>query len=199
MNRLSKNIHLICSIPQNNNARNCIELLTHGKRFYGLALSSLILTAPVFGESRTGNELSYDQFVLSDKPIKCIYGYYAGKTGDHISGTAIFEDCIQRWQSVYAMISLAHIYENGMGVKKNLKYAAELLRRGAETDDAAGYSSLAKYHYGVVLIEGRGIEQNLEEGIVWLKRAEQEGVTEAGELLKRLSAPDQCGPEGGRC
>ncbi len=191
MNRLNTNIHSIRSVPQNYNARNYVESLTCRIRLHGLALSSLILTSPVFGESRTGNELSYDQFVLSDKPIKCIYGYYAGKTGDHISATAIFEDCIQRWQSVYAMISLAHIYENGMGVKKNLKYAAELLRRGAETDDAAGYSSLAKYHYGVALIEGRGIEQNLEEGVVWLKRAEEEGVAEAGELLKRLSAPDQ--------
>jgi len=190
MNRLNTNTHSICSIPQNYMARNFVESLICRIRLRDLALSSLILTSPVFGESRTGNELSYDQFVLSDKPIKCIYGYYAGKTGDHTSAAAIFEDCIRRWQSVYAMISLAHIYENGMGVKMNLKYAAELLRRGAETDDAAGYSSLAKYHYGVALTEGRGIEQNLEEGMLWLKRAGEEGVAEAGELLKRISAPD---------
>ncbi len=168
-----------------------MESLTCSNCMHGLVFSLLVLNLPAFGESKTGNELSYDQFVQSDKPIKCIYGYYAGKTGDHTSAAAIFEDCIQRWQSVYAMISLAHIYENGMGVKKNLEYATELLKRGAETDDAAGYSSLAKYHYGVALVKGKGVERNLLEGIVWLKRAEEEGVIEAGELLKYLSDPDQ--------
>lgn len=134
----------------------------------------------------TDNELSYDYYISSDKPIKCLYGYAAEKTGDHRAAIQIFEDCIRRWNSVYSMIWLAHIYETGINVKQDLRYATALLKRGAETDDAAGYSSLAKYHYGVALFEGKGVTQNQPEAIQWLKKSLDEGITEAGEYLKQI-------------
>ena len=138
------------------------------------------------GTEDSGNELSYEHFVHSDKPIKCLYGYAAEKVGDHDAAIAIFEDCIARWESVYAMIWLAQIYDTGIGVPQNLEKAAALLKRGAHTQDEAGYSSLAKYHYGMILLEGRGVPVNKQAGIEWLQRAADEGVDEAKDYLQSM-------------
>lgn len=140
---------------------------------------------------QTGNELSYESFVDSDKPIKCLYGYAADKTGDHASAIAIFEDCIKRWDSVYSMIWLAQIYEMGVGVDQNLAYATALMKRGAETDDEAGYSSLAKYHYGVALYEGIGIAQDRVAAIQWLKKSVASGEQAAVDYLEKIRHSSQ--------
>ena len=150
--------------------------------FAGLGLwacSAVSATEP------TGNELSYDHFVHSDKPIKCLYGYAAEKAGDHQAAIAIFEDCIARWNSVYAMIWLAQIYDTGVAVPRDAEKATALFKRGAETQDEAGYSSLARYHYGVALAEGRGVEADTASAQRWLLKAADEGVLEAAEYLQR--------------
>lgn len=132
------------------------------------------------------SELSYESYIHSDKPIKCLYGYAAEKVGDHDAAIAIFEDCIERFNSVYAMIWLAQIYDTGVGVPRDEAKATALLRQGALTDDEAGYSSLAKYHYGIALIEGKGTQANLDQGKHWLELAAKEGVEEAKEYLSQL-------------
>lgn len=132
---------------------------------------------------QTTSDLSYESWIDSRHRLKCLYGYAANKTGDHASAIRIFEDCIARWDDVYSMISLAQIHENGVGVPRNLAYATELLRRGAETDDEAGYSSLARYHYGVALAEGKGVEADAATGLRWLQRAAAEGVEDAARYI----------------
>lgn len=134
----------------------------------------------------TGNELSYDSMISSHNQLKCLYGYAAEKTGDHAAALAIFNDCIERFDSVYAMIWLAQMYETGVAVEKDLAKATALMKRGANTNDAAGYSSLAKYHYGVALIEGRGVVADRQQGIAWLKKASLEGVIDADEYLTSM-------------
>lgn len=151
-----------------------------------LAIFLLITGGAVQGTEETGNELSYEHFVDSDKPIKCLYGYAAEKVGDHDAAIAIFEDCIARWESVYSMIWLAQIYDSGIGVPQDLEKAAALLKRGAHTQDEAGYTSLAKYHYGMILIEGRGVAADKQAGINWLQLAADEGVDEAREYLATM-------------
>lgn len=119
----------------------------------------IVSSFAVSGTEQIGNDLSYDYYVTSNKPIKCLYGYFADKTGDHETTIRIFEDCIKRWNSVYSMISLAQIYEIGVAVERDLEYATALMKRGAKTNDEAGYSSLARYHYGVALFEGKVINR----------------------------------------
>ncbi len=145
------------------------------------ALASLTRTA-------SGNELGYDAFIHSDKRIKCMYGYFAHKTGDHLSAIRIFEDCIRRWNDVYSMIGLAHIYENGVGIPVDLEKAAALMKRGAEMNDVAGYSSLARYHYGVALYEGRGVSRDIDASRHWLQTAADEGIADALTYLKELES-----------
>jgi len=94
----------------------------------------------------SGNELSYGAYIDSRRRIKCLYGYAAEKTGDHAAAIRIFEDCIARWEDVYSMIWLAMMYENGVGVPRDLGKAAELMRRGALSPESAGYATLMRYH-----------------------------------------------------
>ncbi|KAA0874418.1 tetratricopeptide repeat protein [Nitrincola tapanii] len=141
----------------------------------------------------------YSQYIDSDKRIKCLYGYVAGKTGDHATAIQIFEDCIARWDDVYSMIWLAQIYESGVGVPQDLVYATELMRRGAEQEGP--YTSLARYHYALALFEGKGVEVDQMAGQHWMQQAAAEGFTaarvylsERGLALPALN-PEQEGEE----
>ena len=136
----------------------------------------------------TGNDLSYESFIDSNKRIKCLYGYAAEKTGDHEAARLIFEDCIRRWQDVYSMIWLADLYENGFGVPRDVSRATALMQQGAESDGTGGYAALARYHYGMALLEGHGTARNPEEGLRWLRRAAEEGVPDAAHHLKLIAA-----------
>lgn len=147
--------------------------------------------APAVSNDDSGNDMSYGAFVDSDKRIKCLYGYAADKTGDHAAAVRIFEDCIRRWNDPYSIIWLSHLLENGQGVQKDLARSAQLLRRGAEHPDTSGYATLARYHYGLALAQGRGVAADPVQARHWLMRAQQEGLGEAREALARLDAgPD---------
>ena len=132
----------------------------------------------------TGNELSYDAMIESNKRMKCLYGYVATKSGDHAAAIAIFEDCIERWDDVYSMIWLAQMYESGTGLARSDTKAFELMQRGAQLNDTAGYGKLARYHYGKALYLGRGTQAQPEAALAPLKQAAAEGVKDACEFLQ---------------
>lgn len=150
------------------------------------SLACGMLISSTVGAEKTGNDLSYDSYIQSDHPLKCFYGYIAEKTGDHHSAIRIFEECIEHKNDVYSMIWLAQIYETGVGVPQDLEAATALMRRGAHLDDEAGYASLARYHYGVSLFEGKGTKVNKEEAIYWLNRAADEGIKDASDYLEAI-------------
>lgn len=132
------------------------------------------------------SELSYRSYVTSTKRIKCLYGYAANKTGDHAAAIQIFEDCIRRWNDVFSMIGLAQMYETGIGIREDAAQSTALMRRAAQLDDGSSYPSLARYHYGVALAEGYGVQKNIAEARTWLRKAADEGVNEAAAYLDRL-------------
>mgnify|MGYP002714738610 CR=1 FL=1 len=59
---------------------------------------------------------------------------------------------------------------------------------GAEQPDGASYVSLARYHWGVALAEGRGVDADPDAARAWLERAAAGGQQEAAEYLMRLDA-----------
>lgn len=147
-----------------------------------LASVMSVFLIPAFAEdvaSEPRSDLAYTAFIDSDKRIKCLYGYAADKTGDHIAAIKIFEDCIRRWSDVYSMLWLSQIYEAGVAVEKDLQKSTALMKRGAEERDEAGYSSLARYHYGVALYEGKGTAIDVSLAQYYLKEAANEGIDEA--------------------
>lgn len=131
------------------------------------------------------DDLSYQgvSAMGKDHPIACLYAYAADKTGDHAAAVDILNGCIARG-SVWSMIWLAMLHENGQGVPKSLEASADLMRRGAAMNDEAGYAPLARYHWGVALAEGRGVARNEEEGLRWLRIAAAETVREAKDYLR---------------
>lgn len=151
---------------------------------------ALLSPAVLAGET---SDLSYESYIDSDKRIKCLYGYAAEKTGNHEAAMQIFEDCIERWNDVYSMIWLAQMYEAGSGMPADLPKASALMQRGASQADDTPYVSLARYHWGIALVEGRGVTADPAEGRRWLQKAAEAGETDASDYLKRLdaSAPSQ--------
>jgi TPR repeat protein len=145
----------------------------------------LAVVASCVSLAASADDLSYQGFVHSDKRIKCLYGYAATKTGDHAAAMQIFNDCIARWNDVYSMIWLAQMYESGSGVPKDLGKAAALIKRGAEQPDGTAYASLARYHWGVALWEGVGVDPDPDQARTWLERAAAEGQTEAMDYLRQ--------------
>ncbi len=154
----------------------------------GLLLTLALITQAVSAgtEGAGTSDLSYEAYVDSDKRIKCLYGYAAEKTGDHASAMKIFKDCIERWNDVYSMIWLAQMYESGAGVRADLEKAAALMKRAAEQPDQASYVSLARYHWGVALAEGRGVEADPAQARHWLAKASAGGQTEADDYLLQM-------------
>lgn len=150
------------------------------------ALSGLMLL-PCLQVSAT-EEMGYEAYIDSPKRIKCMYGYVTAKTGNFSTARQIFEDCVARWNDVYSMIWLAQMYENGNGVEPDLAKAAELLKKGAEQPDDASYVGLARYHWGVALAEGRGVDADPEAARLWLRRAAADGQPEADEYLTKMDA-----------
>lgn len=142
-----------------------------------------LATLPVHAD-----EMGYEAYIDSPKRMKCLYGYVTAKTGNYDAARAIFEDCVARWNDVYSLISLAQMYESGSGVEPDLGQSAALLKRGAEQPDEASYVSLARYHWGVALAEGRGVETDPDAARAWLERAAAGGQQEAAEYLMRLDA-----------
>ncbi len=150
---------------------------------YGLAL---------LNGSAIADELGYEAYVDSPKRIKCLYGYVTAKTGNFDAARAIFEDCMARWNDIYSMISLAQMYESGSGVPVDLAKSAELLEKAAGQPDDASYVSLARYHWGVALAEGRGVTADPAAARTWLQRASAGGQSEADDYLRQL---DQAGSD----
>lgn len=142
--------------------------------------------APASPRSLDG-ELSYRSQIDGTSRLKCLYGYFADKTGDHGAAIRIFEDCIARWNDVYSMIGLAHIYENGVGTPRDLTKAAALMKRGAESAATGGYAALARYHWATALAEGRGVARDQVDARRWMARAADEGVPEAARALALMS------------
>ena len=159
---------------------------------YSIAgLSGLAMLSSIAAQA---DEMGYEAYVDSPKRIKCLYGYVTAKTGNFDAARAIFEDCVARWNDVYSLISLAQMYESGNGVEKDLSKAAALLKQGAEQPDDASYVSLARYHWGVALAEGRGVEADPEAARAWLRRAAADGQPEADEYLQRLDQAPASAP-----
>jgi len=149
-----------------------------------------------FQGSAVADELGYEAYLDSPKRIKCLYGYVTAKTGNFDAARAIFEDCVARWNDVYSLISLAQMYESGSGVPVDLGKSAELLKQAAAQPDDASYVSLARYHWGVALAEGRGVAPDLAQARHWLRRAAEGGQEEALQYLAELDQGLRAGDAG---
>lgn len=149
----------------------------------GLVFSALLAVT-----AAQADDLSYSGYSAmgGPQPLACLMAYPADKTGDHQAAVDILESCVAKG-NVWSMIWLAMLYENGQGVPKDIEKSASLMRQAAALHDEAGYATLARYHWGVALFEGRGTAKDEAEGIKWLRMAAEEGDKDARAFLQTIN------------
>jgi len=124
-------------------------------------------------------------FFASGHPLKCAVGQAAQMQGDHETALWIFSTCA-REGNVYGMMSLALMYELGLGVARSDERAADLYRQVAHHPDHAGYGRNGKYYYALALLQGRGLPRDEALGLHWMREAARFGQEDALLFLARL-------------
>ena len=107
----------------------------------------------------------------------CMQGYFAVKSGDYEGGRDIFEACTDAG-FVGAMHWRSYMDTNGLGGPEDAESAAEWDRKAAELGDPVG-----QFNYGLDLLRGHGVEEDLEEGRRYIDMAAGAGLGDA-QVLK---------------
>ena len=81
-----------------------------------------------------------------------------------------------------ALNNIGVFYEQGLFVRKSVKKAAKWYKEAAEW----GYP-YAQYNLGVLYHEGRGVKKDPKEAQFWLQIAALQGVSQAVDVLKKIS------------
>lgn len=85
-----------------------------------------------------------------------------------------------------AQTLLGILYENGLGVSKDLKLAVFWLEKAANQE-----LKEAENHLGNLYLEGKKVEQDFDKAEIWLKKAAQHGVREAQTHLGLMYLDDK--------
>ncbi len=110
----------------------------------------------------------------------CYGAYILDKTDSYSDTLKFFKACAESG-SLGAMVYLSHLYEMGLGTEPNPEEATRWVREAAERGYAVG-----QYHYGLALLDGRGVAQDDDAGKEWLSRAAAQGDADAeAELTRR--------------
>lgn len=145
--------------------------------------------ASVLAQDLDPQEVVSDQeiktFFRSGHPLKCAVGQAAQMQGDHETALLIFTTCANE-NNLFGIMSLALYHELGLGVPRSDERAAQLYRQAAHHPDHAGYGKNGKYYYALALLQGRGIPQDRDAGLFWMREAARFGQREAMEHLKAL-------------
>ena len=167
-----------------------------------IVAASLLLVAPACALESASDadgelnpqQLTIDYWVakLDQKPFDrriCQYGYPAAKMGNHPAARRIFEACANAGVAG-AMPWMAWTEENGYDKPSNPEAATKRDRTLAETG-----SSLGAFNYGLDLLRGRGVPQDVIAGRADIDRAAQGGDATAKELAASGYDPEAVTPD----
>ncbi len=112
--------------------------------------------------------------------VTCAQGYFITKSGRHAMARILFERCAEAGYTG-AMTWMAQLDDNGLGGPEDPAAAAAWDRRAAEAGDPVGL-----FNYGLDLMRGRGVEQDIDLGRGYVDRAAEAGLKAA----QRLQAAD---------
>lgn len=110
----------------------------------------------------------------------CATGYYITKSGRHKMARDLFEACAEAGYTG-AMTWMSQLDNNGLGGEYNPDAAADWDRRAAEAGDPVG-----KFNYGLDLMRGHGVRQDITQGRALVDEAANEGL----EIARRLQGAD---------
>jgi TPR repeat protein len=120
----------------------------------------------------------------SGKSTACVYGYWATKAGNHAEAKKIFDKCVAAgvdaaypWQS--------YMSQNGYATRKSAEDAAAWDRKSAER----GYK-IGQFNYGISLLRGHGVKQDIAAGRVLIDRSAAQGLDAAHDVIDSGYDPD---------
>jgi len=156
----------------------------------GFAVAAL-LVAPAFageGEVDTADGILNPEQLTLNYVVKnydfahgsltyCAYGYAATKMGDHKDAINIFKKCSDNGSDA-ASIWMSYMSENGYATAKSPQDAAAWAKKAADR----GYK-VGQYDYGLALLMGHGVKQDVEAGKKLIGQAAAQGDTAAKELI----------------
>lgn len=110
----------------------------------------------------------------------CATGYYVTKSGRHALARDLFEACADAGYTG-AMTWMSQLDNNGLGAEYDPDSAADWDRRAAQAGDPVG-----KFNYGLDLMRGHGVAQDLSQGRALVDEAAREGL----DIARRLQGAD---------
>ena len=81
---------------------------------------------------------------------------------------------------------IGHMYDNGLGVEKNLQTSARWYQKAAEM----GFK-VAQFNLGLCYQKGEGIQKNMGEAIKWFRKSAEQGYPDAEAKMGYLTAVGQ--------
>ncbi|WP_029062979.1 MULTISPECIES: sel1 repeat family protein [Stappiaceae] len=157
-------------------------------------VATILLVAGVHGagalaeEVDTGGTLNPDEMSLNRSiaealdgnvdMVVCAQGYLMTKKGDHEAARKIFQACAEKgWTGT--MTWMAYMDQNGLGKTEDPEAAAAWDRKAAEAGDPVG-----QFNYGLDLLRGYGVDQDLDLGRRFIDRSAEQGFETARELKR---------------
>ncbi|QFS84518.1 hypothetical protein FIU97_17310 [Roseivivax sp. THAF40] len=121
--------------------------------------------------------------------VLCSTGYMLTKSGKHGAARALFENCANAGYTG-AMTWMGQLDNNGLGGAYDPDAAAEWDRRAADLGDPVG-----KFNYGLALMRGHGVAQDIDKGRALVDEAAEEGLKIAQRLKSAGYDPDEVTPD----
>lgn len=112
--------------------------------------------------------------------VLCSTGYMLTKSGKHGAARALFENCANAGYTG-AMTWMGQLDNNGLGGAYDPDAAAEWDRRAADLGDPVG-----KFNYGLALMRGHGVAQDVARGRALVDAAAADGL----KIAQRLQGAD---------
>lgn len=150
-----------------------------------IAAASPLLASEDMGGTLNPEEMSVNRVLQNVENgeldiATCASGYFITKAGRHVQARTLFEKCAEAGYTG-AMTWMSQMDDNGLGADENPDAAAEWDLRAAEAGDPVG-----KFNYGLDLMRGRGVRQDVELGRRYVDEAAAEGL----KVAKRLQDAD---------
>lgn len=155
-----------------------------------LIATLMLAVAPAFAETENLGELNPDEMTLSKEIQRaargevsmttCASGYFITKKGDHEDARTVFQACADAGYTG-AMTWMSQLDNNGLGAEYDPDAAAEWDRRAAEAGDPVG-----KFNYGLNLMRGHGVSQDMARGKELVDEAAKDGLP----IAKRLQSAE---------
>lgn len=106
---------------------------------------------------------------------KATHARNAYRSGDYVTARIVWREAADQGDAE-AQMHLGYLYEQGLGVERDLEQAVSLYRRAAQ----AGLAD-AQYQLGLMYELGIGVESDPDEAQAWYLRAVEQGFC-PGEL-----------------